>query len=107
MVIEELGFTPSPAARGLSLGRTLTIGFMGDAAENPFGFTSSQDRQAGLMRELSTAGVSLSGEWIGHGAHGRYEARELARRMLAGDDWPTAIFAASDTQALGVLAAAH
>jgi LacI family transcriptional regulator len=83
------------------------IGFIGDAAENPFGFTSSQDRQAGLMRELSTAGVSLSGEWIGHGAHGRYEARELARRMLAGDDWPTAIFAASDTQALGVLAAAH
>jgi LacI family transcriptional regulator len=83
------------------------IGFIGDAAENPFGFTSSQDRQEGASRELATAGVRFPDEWIGHGAHGRYEARDLALRMLAGTHRPTAIFAASDTQALGVLAAAH
>jgi len=39
--------------------------------------------------------------------HGRYEARDLAARMLSHPDRPTAIFAASDTQALGVLAAAQ
>jgi DNA-binding LacI/PurR family transcriptional regulator len=83
------------------------IAFIGDAAESPFGFTSSQDREAGVHRELATAGVEIQPSWIGHGAHGRYEARELARRMLRSADRPSAIFAASDTQALGVLAAAH
>ncbi len=41
------------------------------------------------------------------GAHSRYEARELAARLLALPDRPTAVFAASDTQALGVISAAH
>ena len=90
----------------LSLGHR-SIGFIGDAAEDPFGFTSSRDRQDGLARELLSAGISIPPEWIGHGAHGRYEARELARGMLSGSVRPTAIFAASDTQALGVIAAAR
>jgi DNA-binding LacI/PurR family transcriptional regulator len=50
--------------------------------------------------------VAIPSERIGLAAHGRYEARELARRILIADDRPTAIFAASDTQALGVMAAA-
>lgn len=83
------------------------IGFIGDAPDSPFGFTSSQDREAGMRRELDAAGVELRPEWVGHGAHGRYEARELTRRMLSREPRPTAIFAASDTQALGVIAAAH
>ena len=83
------------------------IGFIGDALENPFGFTSSRDRQRGLAAELATAGFPLRPEWTGLGAHGRYEARDLARGMLAAPQRPTAIFAASDTQALGVIAAAH
>ncbi len=83
------------------------IGFIGDAVEDPFGFTSSRDREAGLTRELAAAGVEIPRAWIGHGAHGRYEARDLARRMLAADNRPTAIFTASDTQALGVVAAAR
>lgn len=83
------------------------IAFIGDAAESPFGFTSSQDREAGMLRELATSGVHVPARWIGHGAHGRYEARETARRMLQSADRPTAIIAASDTQALGVLGAAH
>jgi DNA-binding LacI/PurR family transcriptional regulator len=90
----------------LSLGHR-RIAFIGDAVEDPFGFTSSRDREAGLRHQLATAGIDIPPEWIGHGAHGRYEARELARRMLATDNWPTAIFAASDTQALGVVAAAR
>jgi DNA-binding LacI/PurR family transcriptional regulator len=84
-----------------------SIGFIGDAANNPFGFTSSQDREAGVTAELTSAGVEVPPAWIGHGAHGRYEARDLALRMLTASNRPTAIVAASDTQALGVLAAAH
>jgi DNA-binding LacI/PurR family transcriptional regulator len=83
------------------------IAFIGDAPDEPFGFTSSRDRQAGFTRELNDAGVALPPVRVGLAAHGRYEARELAIRMLTGDPRPTAIFAASDTQALGVLAAAR
>jgi DNA-binding LacI/PurR family transcriptional regulator len=82
------------------------IGFIGDAVSSPFGFTSSTDREAGFTRELGSAGVAIPPRWFGHGAHGRYEARALAGRMLNERDRPTAIFAASDTQALGVIAAA-
>lgn len=83
------------------------IGFIGDALEDPFGFTSSRDRERGLTGELARAGISIPAAWIGHGAHGRYEARDLAHRMLGGARRPTAIFTASDTQALGVIAAAR
>jgi LacI family transcriptional regulator/LacI family repressor for deo operon, udp, cdd, tsx, nupC, and nupG len=78
-----------------------------DATEDPFGFTSSRDRKTGMLRELAAAGVELPEAWVGHGEHGRYEARDLALRMLRAAHRPTAIFAASDTQALGVIAAAH
>jgi DNA-binding LacI/PurR family transcriptional regulator len=83
------------------------IAFIGDALEDPFGFTSSTDRETGFRRELAASGVVIPADRIGHGAHGRYEARDLARRMLTDDDRPTAIFAASDTQAFGVVAAAR
>lgn len=81
--------------------------FIGDAVENPFGFTSSRDRETGFRRVFEEAGITIEDAWIGHGAHGRYEARDLARRMLVADRRPTAIFAASDTQAFGVIAAAR
>lgn len=90
----------------LDLGHT-AIAFIGDAVADPFGFTSSRDRERGLMDELAKAGVSIPAEWIGHGAHGRYEARDLAHRILTAERRPTAIFTASDTQALGVIAAAR
>lgn len=83
------------------------MAFIGDAVADPFGFTSSRDRERGFREALAEAGVSIPDEWIGHGAHGRYEARELARRILDGPRRPTAIFTASDTQALGVVAAAR
>ena len=41
------------------------------------------------------------------GAHGREPAQQLAERLLSLTDPPTAIFAASDVQAMGVLAAAR
>ncbi len=84
-----------------------SIAFIGDAVADPFGFTSSRDRERGFRDELDKAGIRVPDRWIGHGAHGRYEARDLARRMLTGDERPTAIFTASDTQALGVIAAAR
>ena len=90
----------------LDLGHT-DIAFIGDAIADPFGFTSSRDRERGFTDELAKAGLSIQATWIGHGAHGRYEARDLAHRILRGEHRPSAIFTASDTQALGVVAAAR
>jgi DNA-binding LacI/PurR family transcriptional regulator len=103
---DDVGGGALAARHLLDLGHR-EVAYIGDALADPFGFTSSRDRQEGLTRELAASGVTVPLDWIGHGAHGRYEARDLARRMLAGDPRPTAIFAASDTQALGVIAAAH
>jgi DNA-binding LacI/PurR family transcriptional regulator len=83
------------------------IAFLGDQFDNPFGFTSSRHRAIGYERAIREAGLELSPELIALGAHSRYEARELASRLLSTRDRPTAIFAASDTQALGVISAAH
>lgn len=83
------------------------IGYVGDSLNNPFGFTSSADRYAGYCQALTEAGIPLREAYYRVGLHGRYEARHLAHELLALDTPPTAIFAASDTQALGVLEAAR
>ncbi len=83
------------------------ISFLGDEFENPFGFTSSRHRYIGYERALEAAGRPVEAELVALGAHSRYEARELAAGLLARADRPSAIFAASDTQALGAISATH
>ena len=90
----------------IDLGHT-EIGFVGDLIDNPFNFTSSRDRYFGYRTALEEAGVPVRAEYYGEDQHGRRQARELARRMLTLPHPPTAIFAASDTKAVGVLEAAH
>jgi DNA-binding LacI/PurR family transcriptional regulator len=80
------------------------IGFVADSFDNPFGFTSSRDRYAGFTDVLRDLGVEAEAAL---GAHGSRSARDLALRLLTGPRPPSAIFAASDTQALGVLSAAR
>lgn len=106
VVGDDIGGGRLAARHLLELGHR-SIGFIGDETHNPFGFTSSHDREIGLRTELGEAGVVIPPEWVAHGAHGRYEARDRARDILAADHRPSAIFAASDTQAFGVIAAAR
>jgi LacI family transcriptional regulator len=80
------------------------IGFVSDAFDNPYGFTSSRSRYTGFTEVLDELGVEVEAAL---GAHGARTARDLALRLLTGRRPPTAIFAASDTQAFGVLAAAR
>jgi len=82
------------------------IGFVGDAP-TPFGFTSSEHRRQGMARALRRAGIKRRDAYEMLGPHGREPAQEQAERLLRLPDRPTAIFAASDVQAMGVLAAAR
>jgi DNA-binding LacI/PurR family transcriptional regulator len=83
------------------------IGYISDLLETPFNFTSSRHRWEGYRAALKAAGIPYRSDYHREGEHGRYEAQRLANEMLQLPDRPTAIFAASDTQALGVLEAAQ
>jgi DNA-binding LacI/PurR family transcriptional regulator len=93
----------------LSLGHR-RIGFVGDtmrrmSAAN-LGFTASQHRLAGYRQALAAAGVAYDPALVRRGPYGPANAEALAAGLLALPDRPSAIFAASDTQAMGVLTAA-
>ncbi len=83
------------------------IGFINGTIEGSFHFNQANDRLIGLHRALGEAGLLFEPElvlttsWDHHG--GRAAAWQLLNRPLR----PTAIFAASDTQAAGVLEAAQ
>jgi DNA-binding LacI/PurR family transcriptional regulator len=82
------------------------IAFVGDRPDPGFGFVASDRRRDGYRRALEEAGIPLRPELEREGPHGRIVAHRLTRELLSLDEPPTAIFAASDTQALGVLEAA-
>ncbi len=83
------------------------IAYLSDCLDEPFNFTSSRDRLTGYQRALQAAGIPFRPDYHVQGEHGRVEARRLAAQLLARPDRPSAIFAASDTQAMGVLEAAR
>jgi LacI family transcriptional regulator len=82
------------------------IAFVGDRTDPRLGFVSSDRRRDGYRRALTQAGLPVLTELQREGPHGRLVAHRLTRELLTLDEPPTAIFAASDTQALGVLEAA-
>jgi DNA-binding LacI/PurR family transcriptional regulator len=89
----------------VDLGHT-SIAFIGDDPKNTFGFTSSVQREHGYGAVLAEAGLPFRPELVRHGGHDRGVAERLAGELLDRDDPPTAVFASSDVQATGVLAAA-
>ena len=86
------------------------IGFVGDMTVSKppagLGFTSSAHRLRGYKQALATAGIDAEAGLIQRGPHDAASAAEHAAQLLKSSDPPSAIFAASDTQAIGVLAAA-
>ncbi len=83
------------------------IAFIGDEEANLFGFDSSARRREGFEVAMAAADATLVTEWVKRRPHGRDAARQAAAELLERDPRPTAVFASSDMQALGVLEAAQ
>jgi DNA-binding LacI/PurR family transcriptional regulator len=83
------------------------IAFIGDKPADPFRRQSSRDRTIGYERALAAASVPVRPEYVREGTQSRHLARNIAEELLRLPEPPTAVFAASDVQALGVLEAAR
>ena len=82
------------------------IALIGDKPPDPYRLVGSRDRTAGFQRALAYAGIELTPGYVREGTQSRDEARAIAEDLLRLSEPPTAVFAASDVQALGVLEAA-
>ncbi|BAH50634.1 LacI family DNA-binding transcriptional regulator [Rhodococcus opacus] len=71
-------------------------------------FTSTATgRLAGATKALDEAGITINPDWIIESGFGIESGEEAGRRLFASSTRPTAVFAANDNLALGVMAAAH
>jgi DNA-binding LacI/PurR family transcriptional regulator len=90
----------------ISLGHK-RIAFIGDAFPNLYNYPTSEYRYEGYLRAMSQAGLSFNPDYAKFGVHGQNVAQALTKELLALPEPPTAIFAMSDIQALGCIAAAR
>ena len=81
--------------------------FIGDSLVPDYAIPTSDRRLRGYRQALTAAGIPLPEAFVGLALHGIEPARQQAMQMLNLPDRPTAIFAPSDTQAIGVLRAAR
>jgi LacI family transcriptional regulator len=90
----------------LQMGHQL-IGFLGDSTDDPLNVRGSEDKHCGYLEALEEAGLDPRPSFIREGPHDWRVAERLASEMLSQADRPTAVFAASDTHAVGVVKAAR
>jgi len=83
------------------------VAFIGDDREGGFGFTSRDKREQGYHEVMHAAGLEIDPALVRYGHHERDVAQRLAEDLLTIDHPPTAVFACSDVQATGALAAAR
>ena len=82
------------------------IGYINDDPTNPFNGAPTQDRHEGYRQALQDAAIPYRPEYYREGTLDRASAHHITRELLQLPNPPTAIFAYSDTQAIGVLEAA-
>jgi LacI family transcriptional regulator len=81
------------------------IAFLTDYLDTPF-HPAMKYRFLGYRSVLEEKGIPFNPAYLIECERGRINSRAMARTLLEMDDPPTAIFAASDTHAIGVLDAA-
>lgn len=95
------------AARSLIDKGHTRIGFINGIIEGNFKFNQANDRLIGFHRALGEAGLMFEPTMIVESEWNRHAGRVAALHLLAQTPRPTAIFASSDVQAIGVLEAAR
>lgn len=83
------------------------IAYVGDEFLDTYGFFTSSQRFAGFSRAMEEAKLPIVDAYTRLGPFGDDVARALTAELLTMETPPTAIFAMSDTQALGCMAAAR
>jgi LacI family transcriptional regulator len=83
------------------------VAFVGDADVPGYALRTSDFRLDGFRDALERAGLPLPDRYVALSPHSLDNARCDAHRLLDLPEPPDAVFAASDTQALGVLKAAR
>jgi LacI family transcriptional regulator len=83
------------------------LGFVGDRDVPSFTMYTSDQKLDSFRQALAVAGIPLPDAYVSLAPFGMEQARAQAHRLLSLPEPPTAIFAGSDTQALGVLSAAR
>lgn len=81
------------------------IGFITDEAYSGLGFQPNAKRMQGYHQILEEYNLKVRPEYKRSGKHGRHIAHRITEELLMLDEPPTAIFATSDTQALGAIEA--
>jgi LacI family transcriptional regulator len=81
------------------------IAFVSDIIETDFGSFATKRRFAGYRAALEEHGIPFREEFVKQGEYSRLTAFNLTSDLLKQPDLPTAIFATSDTLALGVIEA--
>jgi DNA-binding LacI/PurR family transcriptional regulator len=91
----------------LDLGHT-HIAYVGDHfVQDDFGFKTSEERYRGYTDALSATQIVQQPGYVRLGDYGYEAARDMARQLIQLATPPTAIFAMSDMQAIGCMAAAR
>lgn len=106
IVCDDLAGGRIAATHLVNLGHS-RIAFVGDPPRPTVGVRSSAMRRKGVEDVLGERGIALAANHVTDVQNLRHEARELAQTVLSRRDRPTAIVAANDTLAFGVLEAAR
>ncbi len=83
------------------------IGFINGISEGTFKFNQANDRLIGVHRAFGEAGIMYDPELMVTAEWNRAGGQIASRELLSLNNPPTAIFAASDLQAIGVLETAR
>jgi LacI family transcriptional regulator len=83
------------------------IAFLGDTDLPEYSIHPVSLRLRGFRQALKESGIDLPNNFVCLAPYTQEQTRQAARELLSLPEPPTAIFAATDFQALGVLKAAH
>jgi LacI family transcriptional regulator len=100
--VDNLGTASEVTEYLINMGHT-RIGFL----RGPAQLRNASEREQGFRKTLAAHGVSAVEKWILQGDYETRKAFHVALELLSKEDRPTAIFAANDLMAYGVLDAAR